>query len=181
MKIAIGADHIAFDVKEKVIKFLQNLGHEVIDCGCYSESRTHYPIYGRAVGLAVADHTAAFGVVICGTGIGITNAANRVKGVRCAIVNDELSVKWARCKYDANVIGFGALVTGLGLIKTCLSTFLQAGYNPKFDKFKNELDGLISKSDTNPNLFATEIAAWEKGVYTSGEKQPKIVLPKVKV
>lgn len=108
MRIAIGCDHGGYDQKLEVIKHLKNKGYEVIDVGTDSKESCHYPLFGAAVGRAVANKEADFGIVICTSGEGISIAANKIKGIRCGIgYNDEVAVLM-RQHNDANVISFGA-------------------------------------------------------------------------
>ncbi len=135
MKIAIGSDHAGFGYKEIVKKHLQEKGFEVIDKGTYSEERVDYPIFGRAVAEAVASGEVDRGIVICGTGIGISIAANKVKGIRAALCTNEYMARMARKHNDANILAFGARVLGidvvLGIVDEFFSTEFEGGRHEK--------------------------------------------------
>lgn len=108
MKIALGSDRNGFKTKQKLIEHLQSEGYETLDCGPYSdELPVDYPIYGKKVGEAITSGECQFGVVICGTGIGISVAANKVKGIRCGMGYADFVAKQMREHVDANVIAFG--------------------------------------------------------------------------
>ncbi len=124
MKIAIGSDHGGFELKEKVIKFLIGNGYDVLDLGCDSLESVDYPKYGRLVGEAVVEGKADKGIVICGTGIGISIAANKVKGVRAALCANTTMARLTREHNDANVIAFGARMLGDILVFEMVETFL---------------------------------------------------------
>ncbi len=131
MKIAIGSDHAGYHYKEIVKKHLEEKGFEVIDKGTYSEERVDYPVYGEAVANAVASGEADKGIVICGTGIGISISANKVKGIRAALCTNEYMARMARKHNDANILAFGARVLGidvvLGIVDEFFSTDFEGG------------------------------------------------------
>lgn len=124
MKIAIGSDHAGFYLKEDIKKYLEEKGIEVIDKGTTSASRVDYPDYGHAVGHEVIDNNLDFGIAICGSGIGISIAANKVKGIRAALCSEPYSAKLARRHNDANVLAMGARLIGLDMAKEIVDAFL---------------------------------------------------------
>lgn len=128
MKIAFAADHAAVDLKSQLIEWAKGEGHEVIDLGTNGTASVDYPDYGYRVANAVADGTAARGVALCGSGIGISIAANRHPGARCALVSEPLSAALARNHNDANIIAMGARVIGPEMAKACLATFLSTDF-----------------------------------------------------
>ena len=107
MKIAVGTDHAGLDMKSHISKLLEARGHEVVDKGTYTTESTDYPLYGKAVGRAVVSGEADLGVVICGTGIGISLAANKVPGVRAANCTNSYMATMARAHNNANVLALG--------------------------------------------------------------------------
>ena len=126
--IAIGCDHIVTDEKIYLADRLEQAGYKVLDCGTYSHTRTHYPIYGKAVGEAVASGKADFGVALCGTGIGISIAANKVPGIRAACCSDYFSAKYTRMHNDANALCMGGRVIGPGLAIELADVFLHTEF-----------------------------------------------------
>ncbi len=144
MKIAIGCDHAGYQYKEIVKKHLEEKGFQVIDKGTYSEERVDYPVYGEAVGNAVASGEADRGIVICGTGIGISIAANKVKGIRAALCTNEYMARMARKHNDANILAFGARVLGidvaLGIVDEFFSTDLEGGRQEKRVNLRKEIE-----------------------------------------
>lgn len=128
MRIAIGADHAGYALKESLAAHLRDGGHEVIDLGTHSDERVDYPDYGAAVGRAVADATAELGVCVCGSGIGIAIAANKIPGVRAATVHDVTSAHLAREHNDANVVCLGERLVGPEVAKEALDAFVAASF-----------------------------------------------------
>ena len=127
--IYIGADSAGFSLKKEVISHLENLGYECFDLGCDSTESCHYPIFAEKVSEAVqADLDGSFGILICGTGIGMSMCANKHKGIRAAVCSDTYSAKMTRCHNDANVLCFGERVVGIGLALEIVSAFLGAEY-----------------------------------------------------
>lgn len=124
MKIAIGSDHAGFYLKEDIKKYLEEKGIEVIDKGTDSDNRVDYPEFGHAVGHEVIDKNLDFGIAICGSGIGISIAANKVKGIRAALCSEPYSAKLARRHNDANVLAMGARLIGLDMAKEIVDAFL---------------------------------------------------------
>jgi ribose 5-phosphate isomerase B len=110
MRIAVGADHAGFALKERIAAQLREGGHDVVDCGCKSEESVDYPDFGAAVGRAVAGGDCERGILVCGTGIGIGMAANKIPGIRAAMVHDRFTAEMSRRHNDANVLCLGARV-----------------------------------------------------------------------
>ncbi|QUB96057.1 ribose 5-phosphate isomerase B [Leptotrichia sp. oral taxon 218] len=128
MKLVIGNDHAGVEFKEKLVKALEERGHEVINVGTDSLESVDYPDIAVLVGEKVLDGEAKFGILICGTGIGISIAANKIKGIRAALVHNEFTAKLARLHNDANVIALGARVIGDELGLACVETFINTEF-----------------------------------------------------
>ena len=128
MKIALGCDHGGYELKQFVMKTLEKLGYEYEDFGCYSTESCDYPDFGAAAARAVAEGKCDRGIVICTTGIGISIAANKVKGIRCAHCTDSLSAEMTRRHNDANVLALGAGITGPNLAKRIVEVFLNTEF-----------------------------------------------------
>lgn len=126
--IAIACDHSALSMKAEVIKLLESRGLEYKDYGTYTEESCHYPIFGYRAAKAVASGECDRGIVICGTGIGISLAANKVKGIRCALCGDAYSAKMTRAHNDANMLALGARVTGIEVAKTIVEAWLDTPF-----------------------------------------------------
>lgn len=128
MKIALGADHGGFALKEIVKKHLEDKGFEVLDKGCYSTESVDYPVYSKAVANSILNKEADFGILICGTGIGISIAANRFKGIRAALCSNTTMAKLTREHNDANILALGARMTGDVLALEIVDEFLKTEF-----------------------------------------------------
>jgi ribose 5-phosphate isomerase B len=127
--IAIGSDHGGFELKQEVMKHLRERGLEYKDFGCYTNESCDYPQYGHAVAHAVASGECQRGIVICGTGIGISIAANKVPGIRAALCGDCFSAEATRQHNDANILAMGGRVVGPGLALKIVDTFLDTPFS----------------------------------------------------
>ena len=128
MKIGIGNDHSALEMKKEIIAFLEEKGHQVDDYGTASEESCDYPIYGEIVARAVASGEVEQGILICGTGLGISLAANKVKGIRAAVCSEPFTAKMARAHNNCNILAFGARVVGAELAKMIVDTWLDTEF-----------------------------------------------------
>ena len=128
MKLAIGCDHGGYPLKSFVLKYLSEKGHECVDFGCDSPERCDYPVYGEKTARAVVEGKADLGIVICGTGVGISLAANRVKGIRAVVCSEPYSAVLSRQHNNTNVLAFGARVVGVELAKLIVKSWLDAEF-----------------------------------------------------
>ena len=128
MKIAIGNDHSAVELKNIIVDFLKEKGIEVLNLGTDSSESCDYPVYGEKVGRAVVSGEADLGIAICGTGLGISLAANKVKGVRACVCSEPYTAKLSRMHNNSNVLAFGARVVGVELAKMILDEFFGAEF-----------------------------------------------------
>lgn len=128
LKIAIGSDHGGFDLKTRIKGFLEEQGIEYIDYGTYTKESVDYPEFGRKVSEAVVSKEVDRGIVICGTGIGISIAANKVKGIRCALCNDSFSARMSMEHNNANVLALGGRVLGEDLAIEIVSVWLKSEF-----------------------------------------------------
>ena len=126
--IAIGSDHAAYHLKLLVEEHLKERGLAFEDLGCYGPERVDYPVYGQKVAEAVAAGQYEKGIVLCGTGIGISLAANKVPGIRCAVCSDTYSAKYTRLHNDANMLAMGERVVGPGLAMEIVDAFLDTPF-----------------------------------------------------
>lgn len=141
MKIAIGNDHTATELKAVIMDYVRELGHEVVNFGTDSKESCDYPKYGELVGRAVVAGEADCGILICGTGVGISIAANKVRGVRAGVCSDCATARLIREHNDANIIAFGARIVGSELAKDMVKAYLSAEFQggrhqPRVDMFR---------------------------------------------
>lgn len=128
MKIAIGNDHVALDMKNSIAKYLEQKGYQIVDMGTYSDERCDYPVYGEKVARAVADKAVDCGILICGTGVGISIAANKVRGIRAVVCSEPYSAMLSKQHNDTNILAFGARVIGTELAKMIVDAWLDASF-----------------------------------------------------
>ena len=128
MKIAIGCDHGGISLKKLVMKRLLDLGHEIDDQGCHSEESVDYPQYGKQICELVLNGESDRGILICGTGIGMSMVANRYEGIRAALCHEQFTAKMSREHNDSNVLCLGARVTGPGLALEIVETWVNTDF-----------------------------------------------------
>jgi ribose 5-phosphate isomerase B len=129
LKIAIGADHGGYSLKEVVVPFIQSLGHEVVDVGCTCDQSVDYPDYALPVCDLVTSGKADRGILICGTGIGMSIAANKVRGIRCALVHDLFSAQATRDHNDTNVLALGERIIGPGVAQEIIRIWIETPFS----------------------------------------------------
>jgi RpiB/LacA/LacB family sugar-phosphate isomerase len=129
MVIAIGSDHAGFDLKEEILSLLAGLGHSPIDCGTHSRDPVDYPDFAAAVGRKVVSQEAERGIVICGSGVGASVAANKIEGIRAGLCHDHYSAHQGVEHDDMNVLVLGSRVVGLEVAKELVQTFVQAQFS----------------------------------------------------
>ncbi len=128
MKIAMGNDHTAVELKNIIKEFVEEKGYEVLDLGTNSSESCDYPVYGEKVGRAVASGQADLGIAICGTGVGISLAAGKVKGIRACVCSEPYTARLSRMHNNSNVLAFGARVVGSEMAKMITEEWLNAHY-----------------------------------------------------
>ncbi len=172
MKIALGCDHIVTDLKIDISDHLKSRGFEVLDVGTYDHTRTHYPMYGKKVGELVATGRADLGVVLCGTGVGISTAVNKSYGTRCALVRDCATAIHAREDLDCNVIAVGGMIVGKDLALEIIDSFLDTEYkaSPEKDELIKKLMEIENNEDReeqfeNDTFFEEFLEKWDRGEY----------------
>ena len=128
MKIVIANDHAAVELKKEILEYVKELGHEVINFGTDSYESCNYPEYGEKAARAVASGEADCGILICGTGVGISIAANKVKGIRAAVCSEPVTARLVKEHNNANIIAFGARIVGPEMAKEIVKEYLSAEF-----------------------------------------------------
>ena len=147
-RVAITSDHAAFEMKSLIIEHLRSGGYEVVDLGTASTDSVDYPDYGYRMAEAIASGQVERGIALCGSGIGISIAANRHPACRCALVSDGLAARLAREHNDANVLAFGARLIGQDMARACVSAFLGADFaGGRHQRRVDQLSQLLQESD----------------------------------
>jgi ribose 5-phosphate isomerase B len=148
MRIALAADHAGVDLKDLLVEWLRESGHDVADLGTHGHDSVDYPEYGAKLADAVASGQAERGVVVCGSGIGVSIAVNRNPGCRCARVSEPLSAALAREHNDANVLAIGARLIGSDMAKACVQAFLGTEFaGGRHQRRVDQLSQLLQESD----------------------------------
>ncbi len=128
MKFYIATDHAGYNIKDFVKEYITSLGHEIIDLGPDISKRVDYPDFGRKCAEAVRDDKGSYGIVICGTGIGISISANKIPGIRAALCHDAYTAAMARAHNDAQILAFGERVVGKGVIESMIDAFINTEF-----------------------------------------------------
>ena len=142
--IGIGSDHGGYDLKQSIIRYLEEQGLEYKDYGCMDKTSCDYPVYGRAVAEAVAGGACEKGIVICTTGIGISITANKIPGIRCALCSDTVSARLTRLHNDANMLALGAGIVGENLALGIVDTFLHTDFSGE-ERHRRRVDLIENK------------------------------------
>jgi len=156
MKLAIGNDHVAVEMKKEIRAYLEGKGIEVLDVGTDSAERFNYPVSGYKVARLVADGEVDGGVLICGTGVGISLAANKVKGIRACVCSEPYTARLSKQHNNANIIAFGARVIGIEMAKMIVDEWLAAAYEG--GRHQTRVD-MIAEIEETQRLRAAEAEA----------------------
>lgn len=149
--IAFAADHAGFELKEILIDYVKGLGYQTLNLGTYDKISTDYPIYGKKIGEAVSAGTADLGIAVCGTGIGIALAANKVAGVRAATVSDPYSAEFSRRHNDANILALGSRIVAPGLAEMLVKIWLDAEFEG--GRHQRRVDEIIAEDNHDDAKF----------------------------
>ncbi len=153
MKLAIGNDHVAVEMKREIVAYLEAKGIELVDVGTDQTDRFHYPISGYKVARLVADGEVDGGILICGTGVGISLAANKVHGIRACVCSDPYTAKLSKMHNNTNIIAFGARVIGIETAKMIVDEWLGASFEG--GRHQTRVD-MISEIEQSQHLTAAE-------------------------
>ncbi|MBQ7891465.1 MAG: ribose 5-phosphate isomerase B [Erysipelotrichaceae bacterium] len=145
MRIGIGNDHVAVEMKKELTAYLENKGYEVVNYGTDSSESFHYPISGEKVALAVKNHEVDLGILICGTGVGISLAANKVNGIRAVVCSEPYTAKLSREHNNTNILAFGARVIGIEMAKMIVDSWLNAEFMGGRHQIRVDMIGDIEK------------------------------------
>ena len=147
MKLAFGCDNCAQALKRELMELATQLGHECIDCGAFEGEPNHYPIFSACAAKMVARGEADRGVVVCGTGVGVSLAANKVRGIRCALCGDCYTAKYTRLHNDSNMLALGARVIGPELAKMILEIFLSTEFEGGRHKTRVDMISALERGE----------------------------------
>lgn len=153
MKLVIGNDHVAVEMKQEIKAYLEEKGIEMIDVGTNSTSRFNYPVSGYKAAKLVAEGKADGGILICGTGVGISLAANKVKGIRACVCSEPYSAKLSKQHNNSNMIAFGARVIGIETAKMIVDEWLNASYEGERHQIRVDM---IAEIEETGHLAAAE-------------------------
>lgn len=128
MKIAIGCDHVGFILKDEIINFLKEKKYDVIDCGTNSNTRVDYPVYSKEVAKLVTTKKVEYGILICGTGVGISIVANKIKGIRAVVCSEPYSASLSKKHNNTNILAFGSRVVGAEIAKMIVEEWLNSEF-----------------------------------------------------
>ena len=147
MKVALGVDHRGFAIKDELIAMLEEAGHQVVDLGTDSDTSVDYPDFAASVGRAVADAAADRGVIVCGSGVGASIAANKIPGVRAGMCHDTYSAHQGVEHDDMNVLCLGSGIVGLSVISELLHAFLSASFDSREPRYVRRLSKVKAIED----------------------------------
>jgi len=145
MKIGIGNDHVAVEMAQEIIKHLKSKGYEITHYGTENKERAEYPVYGKRVAEAIVDGEVDCGILICGTGVGISISANKVKGIRAVVCSDPYSAELSKKHNNTNILAFGARVIGVELAKMIVDAWLAAEFEAGRHQIRIDMISEIEK------------------------------------
>lgn len=148
MKIAIGNDHSAVYLKQEIMEYVKSIGHEVINFGTNSTESTNYPDIGAKVGRAVAAGEYDCGILICGTGVGISIAANKIRGIRAAVCSEPTTARLVKQHNNANILAFGARIVGIETAKNIVKAYLDSEFEGERHQIRIDMISELEKYAT---------------------------------